>query len=70
MQDRAIYYIFTDWKGMDKEEMLKIQLSRDQQLAAQWQSKKKSFHPLSSHTCVAEYGIKKAEMTTFGSQND
>ena len=45
MQDRAIYYIFTDWKGMDKEEMLKIQLSRDQQVAAQWQIKKKEFPP-------------------------
>ena len=53
-------YITYLWIGKgDEEEMLKIQLSRDQQVAAQWQSKKKSFHPLSSHTCVAEYGIKK-----------
>ena len=52
-------YITYLWIGKgDEEEMLKIQLSRDQQVAAQWQSKKKkSFHPLSSHTCVAEYGM-------------
>ena len=40
-------YITYLWigKGWMEEEMLKMQLSRDQQVAAQWQSKKKEFPP-------------------------